>query len=71
LFQQRKISPPREAIIELLEDRIGYTEYEELTGIEKHEKDKIGPFSVMLPAALRRKNLAKYCNRLGILRRLL
>jgi hypothetical protein len=50
----------REEIIQLAEKEVGYTEYEELTEIDEHEKSKIGPYSIMLPARERFDNLKKY-----------
>jgi hypothetical protein len=50
----------REEIVKRLEEAVGYTEFEELTEIDKHEKDKIGPYSIQLPSDERLENLDKY-----------
>jgi len=51
---------PREEIIKLCEETIGFTRFEELTQIDEHERDKVGPFSIMLPAKERLPDLEKY-----------
>jgi hypothetical protein len=51
---------PREELIEELVAKVGYTRFEELTQIDHREKEKIGPYSIMLPADERRDSLSGY-----------
>jgi hypothetical protein len=44
----------------LLERRIGYTSFKELTEIDQHEKGKIGSFSIMLPYSERTATVEAY-----------
>jgi hypothetical protein len=43
-----------------LKEALGYTDFEELTEIDKAEEAKIGSFSIMLPYAEREDDLLKY-----------
>jgi len=52
----------REEIIGRCREAIGYTEFEELTGIDEHEESKIGPYSIMLPSDERLNSLREYWN---------
>jgi hypothetical protein len=52
--------PTREEILEILEKRIGFTRFQELTDIDHHEREKVGPFSIMLPYKDRAETVAKY-----------
>jgi len=51
---------PRERILEDLEEKVGYTDFEELTSIDEAEKAKVGPWSIMLPYTEREADLQKY-----------
>lgn len=53
-------SAPREEIIKELEEKVGYTEFEELTALDEHEKGKIGSYSIMLPSSERLSSLLEY-----------
>lgn len=50
----------RRSLLEELESKVGYTEYEELTKIEKHEKEKVGSYSICPPSEKRISSLQKY-----------
>lgn len=50
----------REEILDLLSGKIGPAPYEELEGIDQHEREKVGPLSIMLPYAERRESVLKY-----------
>jgi hypothetical protein len=51
---------PRSEIIEICTNDIGFTKYEELTGIDVEERDKVGPFSLMDPYEKRRQSVLEY-----------
>jgi hypothetical protein len=50
----------RSEILNLLQDRIGFTSFQELTGIDETEKAKVGPMSIMLPYSERKPDVMKY-----------
>jgi hypothetical protein len=50
----------REWIIDRLEEKIGFTSFEELTGIDERERDKIGPMSIMVPYKEREESVKEY-----------
>jgi hypothetical protein len=50
----------REKAIADFQEEVGLPEFEDYKEICTHELEKVGPYSIMLPASLRRDSLAKY-----------
>lgn len=50
----------RGEIIQDFKAQIGFTRFEELTEIDEHEMNKVGPFSIMLPYSERVSDVTKY-----------
>jgi hypothetical protein len=55
----------RDSIAEEMVAKVGFTEFERLTEIEKHELDKWGPFSKVPPFPERRESLKEYWSQGG------
>jgi hypothetical protein len=51
---------PREEVLGRLEESIGHTDYQELEEIDAHEREKVGPISIMLPYSDRRDDVLEY-----------
>jgi hypothetical protein len=51
---------PREKIISELRNSVPYTEFPDMTQIDKQEEEKIGPLSIMLPYHDRRGDVERY-----------
>jgi hypothetical protein len=50
----------RESIIERCKERVGFTDFAELTAIDEKEISKIGPYSIMLPWSERRDSVTEF-----------